>query len=136
MEQSNNTQGKMIMTKEVIKFAEAVSCKLECDVYLVGSALFKDDPRDIDIRAIMPIKQFEDKFMPVEQFEEESVSGNWSDKRYYWVKITKDCWKLEKITGEIHPILDFQIHYEGKYKEDVLILAMKKETYFVNTVRL
>jgi predicted nucleotidyltransferase len=54
-------------------------------VYLVGSVLKKDNPRDIDILCVIPDDDFEKIFnLKPNQWKEEGKTGNWSNERYRW----------------------------------------------------
>ena len=53
-------------------------------VYLVGSALRKYHPRDIDISVIIPLKDYEEMFgkLPTEQYQFGSYLGNVINKTF------------------------------------------------------
>lgn len=47
---------------KIRSIAVEVSDAIGYPVYLVGSVLYKDDPRDIDISVIMPIDEYEKRY--------------------------------------------------------------------------
>jgi len=50
---------------ELKKAAQLAANKIGYPVYLVGSVLYKEIPRDIDISIIMPLSDYEQKFGPL-----------------------------------------------------------------------
>lgn len=111
-----------IVTEDMELFAKIVTANLECNVYLVGSALIKPNPRDIDIRAIMPIPQFKKLFGPIPQYLEESETGLWT--KNCKIKWSDKCRLFFYISSAINiKNLDFQICYEGQYNEPKLLLS-------------
>lgn len=55
-------------------------------VYLVGSALDKEDPRDIDIRVVITNQDFERLFGKYEDFVVEYNSGKFGSCSWRWVE--------------------------------------------------
>ena len=71
------------------------------EVYLVGSALQKENSRDIDIRVIVTQEDFERLFGKYSDFSMEFNSGVFSITAWRWVEDRlKRCRDLSKRTGE------------------------------------
>jgi hypothetical protein len=53
------------------QWAETVANEIGCPVYLVGSALSKEIPRDIDVSVIMPLPDYEKAYGKLPEKQEE-----------------------------------------------------------------
>ena len=51
---------------------------------LVGSALYKENPRDWDLILVLPDDIFERLYLTALDFEAQGVSGEWSPARWRW----------------------------------------------------
>jgi hypothetical protein len=82
-------------------------------VYLVGSALngTNPNPRDWDVRIILPDEDFERHFGDVDAWCHEGTSGQWTEIRWRWsdacVRGSKQGWR------ECALNIDFQIYPES-----------------------
>lgn len=85
-------------------------------IYLVGSALSgsNPNPRDWDIRIIVPDEEFVIRFGNVEEWEIEGATGEWTDIRWKWadecIKRVKSGWGATGLN------IDFQIYPESHTK--------------------
>lgn len=80
-------------------------------VYLVGSALWKKEPRDIDIRLILPDEQFEILIGNVNSWIYQIETGQWKEECYKWSKMcTQETHYFWHETGLN---IDFQIYPES-----------------------
>lgn len=76
-------------------------------VYLVGSALRADnpDPRDWDVRIMLPDDRFALAFGPVDEWRDEGYTGQWTRTRFRWsdqcVKDTKDFAAWCHLNGDV-----------------------------------
>lgn len=106
------------------RFAQDVAGHFGRPVYLCGSALRDDnaDPRDWDIRCIIPDADFAVRYGDVLQWEIEGGSGMWTRIRHRW---SADCVKWRRRAVVFAKInIDFQImpasharrHYRDKPK--------------------
>lgn len=92
-------------------------------IYLVGSALSgtNKNPRDWDIRIILPDDDFTIKFGDVNQWKQEGVTGLWTKLRWNWsdtcVKLSKDGYKQcgLNIDCQIYP----QSHSDAVYPKSL-----------------
>ena len=79
-------------------------------VYLVGSSLTNENPRDYDIRICLPDKDFMMRYScnDIEQFCLRLDSGLWDDSNWLWsddrLKMTKRGWNTTNLN------IDFQIY--------------------------
>ena len=55
-------------------------------VFLIGSALEKEEPRDIDIRVVVTKEDFERLYGKYEDFSKEYVSGEFGPCTWSWVE--------------------------------------------------
>lgn len=74
-------------------------------VYLVGSALYKRDHRDVDVRAILPDDKYAQMF---------PAGGGWTDA-YWSVLCTSISFWLSKQTGLN---IDFQVQQQTQANHD------------------
>lgn len=79
-------------------------------VYLVGSILYKKNPRDIDVVMIVSDRLFTKLFkISVADWMEQGKTGKWSAGRYRWSKFcTKMCKALAK-DSNVKKMIDFKI---------------------------
>ena len=96
-------------------WANSIAARLNAHVYLVGSALVQENPRDIDIRVVLTAEQYEARygergwierhlFGPVEP----------SDGLRRWLA---DCAKLGDWAAKYHRMnIDFQIQHEQEVR--------------------
>ena len=120
LKQPNNNFA--LITDDIKLFAARVANILECDVYLVGSALNTPSPRDIDICAVLPIPKFEKIFGSIPQYLSESETGLWTkDCKQKWANKCKYFYGMSSAIKIKN--LDFQICYEGQYNEPKFLLA-------------
>lgn len=67
--------------------------------YLVGSALRKPNPRDVDLLCVLPDSSFRRAFMNPIRWTEEGETGNWSPRRWTWARKTvKECHRIARET--------------------------------------
>lgn len=116
------TWGKFIKLREWAKIA---SQEMGYPIYLVGSTLRKELPRDFDVAVIIPAKEYEKKFgeLTGSNFGEVLVKAfNHYVKEYF------DC---EEALGECgHTPLDFKVYPDNWFvDEDKLLLAGQRESY-------
>jgi hypothetical protein len=113
------TWGKFIKLRE---WAKSVVDNVGYPIYLVGSTLYKEVPRDFDIVIIIPQKEHEEKF------------GEMNNSNFGWVLATafqfyvKEYFDCEEMLGECgHTPLDFKIYPDNWFVEnDKLLLAEPK----------
>lgn len=76
-------------------------------IYLCGSALREDnpDPRDWDVRIMLPDVLFALHFGPVDQWRDEGCTGQWTRTRFRWsdqcVKDDKDFAAWVQLNGDV-----------------------------------
>lgn len=79
-------------------YANTIAAIYRHPVYLVGSALEKEDARDVDIVVELPDTEFEGRFCNVDRWAREGETGAWTEAREAWsvecVKVTKAGWKV------------------------------------------
>lgn len=77
------------------RFANSLRGLYGQPVYLCGSALRPDnpDPRDYDIRIMLPDEQFRARYGDPRKWEDEGAIGNWTRVRWRW---SDDCSKQSK----------------------------------------
>lgn len=77
------------------RFANGIAGLYGVPVYLCGSALRPDnpDPRDYDIRVMLPDAQFEERYGSVRKWNDEGAVGNWTRVRWRW---SADCTKQSR----------------------------------------
>lgn len=79
-------------------------------VYLVGSAMWKPKPRDIDVCCILPDAEFKKKYGikgSIANHVSKKISGNWDSSHWVWsadvVKRVLEGWE------EVQENLDFKV---------------------------
>lgn len=76
-------------------------------IYLCGSALRADnpDPRDWDVRIMLPDERFALAFGPVDEWRDEGCTGKWTRTRFRWsdqcVKDTQDFAAWCHLNGDV-----------------------------------
>lgn len=81
-------------------------------VYLVGSAVTSDDPRDIDVVVVLPVDLFVQCYgEPGDTFRQHFVSGaHVDDPPALWRRWARDCAKQgAAMTAELHRAVDFKV---------------------------
>lgn len=99
------------LSKELIPFAKKLKYAYGGHVYLVGSALFKSNSRDVDIRVILPDELFEQMFGNPIEWMRQGETGDWSELRWKWSKVCTD--ETHKLQDETGLPIDFQIYPES-----------------------
>lgn len=101
------------------KFTDKLKKKHKSSIYLVGSALTKRKPRDIDVAMVISDSEFERQFGSVEIYDLEQETGEWSLISWNWSKACIRIWKhFCKSTGMN---IDFKIYsysYDRKHFTD------------------
>jgi hypothetical protein len=114
------TWGKFIKLRE---WAKAASQKIGYPIYLVGSTLYKEVPRDFDVVVTIPEREFEEKFgVPTESnFGEVLVKSH-----NHYVKEYFECEEaLGAATAKYGYVpLDFKVYPDNWFvEEDKLLLG-------------
>jgi len=113
------TWGKFIKLRE---WAKVASQEIGYPIYLVGSTLYKEVPRDFDIVVAIPQKEFESRFGKL-------TESNWKEvlvKSFnYYVKEYWDCEEALEKCG--HVPLDFKVYPDNWFIDnDRLLLGEPK----------
>ena len=113
------TWGKFIKLRE---WAKVASKEIGYPIYLVGSVLQKEVPRDFDIVIAIPQKEFEEKFG-------ELTESNWQEvlvkSHNHYVK---EYWDCEEALGECgHVPLDFKVYPDNWFVDDDKLLLAKPQ---------
>lgn len=75
----------------LVRWANAIRGFYGHPIYLVGSQITaKEDPRDVDVICIIPDREFELRYGPVELWGQEGDTGLWAETRWKW---SDDCVK-------------------------------------------
>lgn len=92
-----------LMFIKLRKWAEQVANRTGYKVYLVGSTLEKEVPRDIDISVIMPFEEYERLYV---KWPDEQIERN---KYMYevWKKNVQYYFEADEILEEVHIDLKF-----------------------------
>lgn len=94
------------------------------ELYLCGSALYSDKPRDIDLRLILSKKNFDNFFLNSENWVKQGQSGEWKMERYIWARICVLITSM--LSRDLGLNIDFQIYPQvEEYKIDG-VLIMKE----------
>jgi len=108
------TWGKFIKLRE---WAKVASQEIGYPIYLVGSTLHKELPRDFDVVVAIPQKEFEVRFG-------ELTESNWGEVlvksfNYY----VKEYWDCEETLGDCgHAPLDFKVYPDNWFADDDKLL--------------
>lgn len=96
-------------------------------VYLIGSALYNENPRDIDIRVVISVTDFNRIYGNYEKFNEEYISGEFDTIAWKWVDDRlKRCRDLYQQTSEN---IDFSVIAEPAWNP-VEFLRLDTRTIF------
>jgi hypothetical protein len=115
--------------KEILPgWANQMYARFGHPVYLVGSCLNSDSPRDVDIRIILPDDEFEGRYGSVAQWREDAWCSEWREPRQKWAK---DMAKLSREISKIYVVnVDLQVYpksYSDKYFSE-------RERYRIDTI--
>ena len=127
--------------KEKIKlvcngFANQLYCRYNAPVYLVGSSLYEENPRDVDIVVEIPDKQFEHRYGSIVRWEA-LWGGDWGEGKQKWAM---DVAKLSSVaTNYIKENIDFKVYpisfceevFKGKPKERIDTIELRDRDGFV-----
>lgn len=108
------------LLKQLKPFAEKASETMCCPFYLVGSALEKDDPRDIDVYGRMDDRDFEIHFGSIVEWERQGREGDWGSARNSWsrlcVVLTQWGWDTTglNLDVQVKPASNFDQHIKKK----------------------
>lgn len=96
------------VTPELLVFAERMAEEYGAPVLLVGSALEKEAPRDIDLRIKLPDEAFHERYGSVPVWIAEGETGQWTGIREGW---SNDCtfWTHQG-WDETGLLIDFQVY--------------------------
>jgi hypothetical protein len=113
------TWGKFLKLRE---WAKKTSQELGYPIYLVGSTLYKEVPRDFDVVMTIPEKEFEERFGPMDESNFGEVLAK-SFKDY-----VRQYFECEETLGQCgHVPLDFKIYPDNWFVEnDKLLLGKPK----------
>jgi len=119
-----NFVNNLIDTLEQNKILRFIVRYFQGELYLCGSALHFDKPRDIDLRLIISKENFDNFFLNSENWVKQGQSGEWKVERYIWARI---CVLITSILSwDLGLNIDFEIYPQiEKYKVDG-VLIMKK----------
>jgi hypothetical protein len=113
------TWGKFIRLRE---WAKQASQEIDHPIYLVGSTLQKEVPRDFDVVITIPEKEFEEMFG---ELTETNFGVILVKSHNHYVKHYFDC--VETLGRFGHTPLDFKVYPDNWFKEkDKLLLAEPK----------
>lgn len=103
-------------------------------VYLVGSALTKEEPRDIDVICILPDEEFKHRYgiKNIEQFFRDKILGDFSKPHWNlvddYLKKTKHGWRFTKMN------IDFKV--KAEYENKNFHYTSKKEILDTKNIKL
>lgn len=97
------------------RWANSISAYLHCPVFLAGSALYKEDYRDVDVFALISDWDFELRFGPVLEFLEEGQTGKYTEIRWSWARECSKQWRAG--CSETGMNLDFKIISHTQHKQ-------------------
>jgi len=113
------TWSKFIKLRE---WAKVASQEIGYPIYLVGSTLYKEVPRDFDIVVVIPQKEFEERFGKL-------TENNWKEAlvnsfNFY----VGEYWDCKETLGECGRVpLDFKVYPDNWFvDEDRLLLGEPK----------
>ena len=92
----------------IVRWANAISAFYGHPLYLVGSQLYeKKKPSDVDIVCPIPDAEFAIRYGDVEQWQDEGISGLYSELRWDWAD---DCYKRSMAgTSDTKMVIDFKV---------------------------
>lgn len=113
------TWGKFIKLRE---WAKVASQEIGYPIYLVGSTLYKEVPRDFDIVIEIPQEEFENRFGKLKENNWKEILVN-SFNSY-----VKEYWNCEEALGKCGFVpLDFKVYPDNWFVDnDKLLLAEPK----------
>lgn len=92
-------------------WANQMYSRFGCPVYLVGSSLYNQFARDVDLRIVLPDEQFEARYGNIEEWSDDTWRNEWREARQKWAK---DMGKLSmEATITIRANIDFQVEPES-----------------------
>lgn len=97
--------------RKLREVAQGVAREHDCEIYLVGSAMAKSKPRDIDIAAVWPLADFERRFGVTVPHGEDEATRFFGDLCHH--KDYGDEWQ-----AIIHP---FVLAHMGAYAIDLKV---------------
>lgn len=110
---------------KLVRWANSIRVFYGHPVYLVGSQLTKENPRDVDVCCILPDDEFELRYGPVDQWIDEGCSGLYTNLRWNWGDdVVKKCMHGRK---ETKLEIDFKVIPQ---KFDIEQYGMGKEKFF------
>ena len=114
------TWSKFIKLRE---WAKVAAQEIGYPIYLVGSVLHKEVPRDFDVVVVIPEKEFEDKFG---QLDEDNWANILVKSHNFYVKQYFEC---NDTLGECGFVpLDFKVYPDNWFiDEDRLLLGEPKK---------
>jgi hypothetical protein len=87
-------------------WADQIACRFGYPVYVVGSALTKENPRDIDIVVMLPVEDFISRYGSINEWLRDTWV-EWGETRQRWAvdvaKISRDATKALSLN------IDFKI---------------------------
>lgn len=89
-------------------------------VYLVGSSLTDDNPRDVDLSIVLPDDEFTARYGDVQRWDYETWGIAWGEECQRWaedqVKLTRHLVKGYRMNVDlkIEPLFRAQAIYQGK----------------------
>jgi hypothetical protein len=104
-------------------------------VYLVGSSLFTENPRDIDIRINLPDNVFIARYGPINQWMSDTWKPVWGIARQNWAKdmsklSLEACLALKmNIDFQVEPIIAVYSWHKNKPKLRIDTIEDNKDTY-------
>ena len=97
-------------------WANQMYCRFGHPVYLVGSALTEERPRDVDVRIILPDAEFEGRYGSIHQWFVEIWSHDWHDGLQLYAQ---DMAKLSRqIAERIKVNIDLQV-WPQRYADSI-----------------
>ena len=95
------TQKIKILMPELIRIANQMCAYYGGPVYLIGSSMDNETARDIDIRCVISIEDFNRIYGSYSEFASEYISGNFGATTWKWADDRlKRCRDFYKQTGE------------------------------------
>lgn len=112
-----------MQTKEGLKiiqltcsgFANQMYCRYGQPVFLVGSSLNNDNPRDVDIRVTLPDDVFEARYGSVKEWREDTWRNEWREARQKWANDTAKLSSFASVCVKMN--IDFQVIPESLEKD-------------------
>ena len=102
-----------LFTPRFQDWTHQIARRYNAPVYLVGSAIRRSDPRDIDIRVILSDEAFEARYGSVQDWMAQGESGQWGEIRQRWAE---EC---ETITEQARRQLGIEIDFRIEPQSEV-----------------